>query len=36
VTCSGIDLARVVDGRIVEIRHVEELLQLRMQMQLTG
>ena len=36
VTCSGIDLARVVDGRIVEIRHVEELLQLQMQMQLTG
>ncbi|WP_327314877.1 MULTISPECIES: ester cyclase [unclassified Streptomyces] len=35
VTCSGIDLARVVDGRIVEIRHVEELLQLQMQMQLT-
>ncbi|WP_405639322.1 ester cyclase [Streptomyces sp. NBC_00019] len=36
VTCSGIDLARVVDDRIVEIRHVEELLQLQMQMQLTG
>ncbi|WP_329227636.1 ester cyclase [Streptomyces canus] len=35
VTCSGIDLARVVDGRIVEVRHVEELLQLQMQMQLT-
>jgi predicted ester cyclase len=34
VSISGIDLARVVDGRIVEVRHVEELLQL--QMQLTG
>lgn len=34
VSIYGIVLARVVDGRIVEIRHVEELLQL--QMQLTG
>ena len=32
VSISGIDLARVVDGRIVEIRHVEELLQLQMQL----
>jgi steroid delta-isomerase-like uncharacterized protein len=31
VTVSGIDLARVVDGRITEIRHVEELLQLNTQ-----
>ncbi|WP_396654133.1 ester cyclase [Microbacterium sp. PRC9] len=32
VSIYGIDLARVVDGRIVEIRHVEELLQLQMQL----
>jgi predicted ester cyclase len=31
VTCSGIDLARVVDGRITEVRHVEQLLQLHSQ-----
>lgn len=31
VTVSGIDLVRVDDGRITEIRHVEELLQLNTQ-----
>lgn len=31
VSFTGIDLVRVADGRIVEIRHVEELLQLQAQ-----
>jgi predicted ester cyclase len=34
VSFTGTDIVRVVDGRIVEIHHVEELLQL--QAQLTG
>lgn len=34
VSLAGIDLHHVVDGRITEIRHVEELLQL--QAQITG
>jgi predicted ester cyclase len=32
VSFAGIDLVRVVDGRIVEIRHVEELFQLQAQL----
>lgn len=32
VSFAGTDIVRVVDGRIVEIRHVEELLQLSMQL----
>ncbi len=31
VSFAGTDLARVVDGRITEIRHVEQLLQLQAQ-----
>ena len=31
VAFTGIDLYRIVDGRIVELRHVEELLQLQAQ-----
>jgi predicted ester cyclase len=34
VSFTGTDLVRIVDGRITEIRHVEELLQL--QAQITG
>jgi predicted ester cyclase len=29
VSFSGTDIVRVVDGRITEIRHVEQLLQLQ-------
>jgi predicted ester cyclase len=32
VSFAGIDLMRVTDGRIVELRHVEELLQLHLQL----
>ncbi|MFI6999998.1 ester cyclase [Nocardia sp. NPDC050175] len=32
VSFTGTDIVRVVDGRITEIYHVEELLQMQMQM----
>ncbi|WTL59939.1 ester cyclase [Nocardia sp. NBC_01499] len=32
VSLTGTDIVRVIDGRITEIYHVEELLQMRLQL----